>query len=67
MKWFVMMILVGISGSATIEDLERDLERIPENATTDEIIFIVGCAWNYNVTKDGIVTLTDGYYDLTDL
>lgn len=60
-----MLILVGISGGATIEDLVNDLERIPENTTTDEIIFIVGCAWNYNVSENGIVTLEDGYYDLT--
>jgi len=60
-----MLVLVGISGGATIEDLVNDLERIPENTTTDEIIFIVGCAWNYNVSENGIVTLEDGYYDLT--
>jgi len=59
------LVLVGISGGATIEDLVNDLERIPENTTTDEIIFIVGCAWNYNVSENGIVTLEDGYYDLT--
>jgi hypothetical protein len=60
-----MLILVGISGGATIEDLVNDLERIPENTTTDEIIFVVSCAWNYNVSENGIVTLEDGYYDLT--
>lgn len=60
-----MLVLVGISGGATIEDLVNDLERIPENTTTDEIIFIVSCAWNYNVSENGIVTLEDGYYDLT--
>jgi len=60
-----MLILVGISGRATIEDLVNDLERIPENTTTDEIIFVVSCAWNYNVSENGIVTLEDGYYDLT--
>jgi hypothetical protein len=65
MKWLIMLVLVGISGGATIEDLVNDLERIPENTTTDEIIFIVGCAWNYNVSENGIVTLEDGYYDLT--
>jgi len=65
MKWLIMLVLVGISGGATIEDLVNDLERIPENTTTDEIIFIVSCAWNYNVSENGIVTLEDGYYDLT--
>ena len=65
MKWLIMLVLVGISGGATIEDLVNDLERIPENTTIDEIIFIVGCAWNYNVSENGIVTLEDGYYDLT--
>jgi len=60
-----MLVLVGISGGATIEDLVNDLERIPENTTTDEIIFVVSCAWNYNVSENGIVTLEDGYYDLT--
>jgi len=65
MKWLIMLVLVGISGGATIEDLVNDLERIPENTTTDEIIFVVGCAWNYNVSENGIVTLEDGYYDLT--
>jgi len=60
-----MLVLVGISGGATIEDLVNDLERIPENTTTDEIIFIVGCAWNYNVSENGTVTLEDGHYDLT--
>ena len=60
-----MLVLVGISGGATIEDLVNDLERIPENTTTDEIIFVVSCAWNYNVYENGIVTLEDGYYDLT--
>jgi proline dehydrogenase len=60
-----MLVLVGISGGATIEDLVNDLERIPENTTIDEIIFIVGCAWNYNVSENGIVTLEDGHYDLT--
>lgn len=65
MKWLIMLVLVGISGGATIEDLVNDLERIPENTTTDEIIFIVGCAWNYNVSENGTVTLEDGYYDLT--
>ena len=65
MKWLIMLVLVGISGGATIEDLVNDLERIPENTTTDEIIYVVGCAWNYNVSENGIVTLDDGYYDLT--
>jgi hypothetical protein len=65
MKWLIMLVLVGISGGATIEDLVNDLERIPENTTTDEIIFVVSCAWNYNVSENGIVTLEDGYYDLT--
>jgi hypothetical protein len=64
MKWLIMLVLVGISGGATIEDLVNDLERIPENTTTDEIIFVVSCAWNYNVSENGIVTLEDGYYDL---
>lgn len=65
MKWLIMLVLVGISGGATIEDLVNDLERIPENTTTDEIIFVVSCAWNYNVSENGTVTLEDGYYDLT--
>jgi len=65
MKWLIMLVLVGISGGATIEDLVNDLERIPENTTTDEIIFVVSCAWNYNVSENGIVTLEDGHYDLT--
>jgi len=65
MKWLIMLVLVGISGGATIEDLVNDLERIPENTTTDEIIFVVSCAWNYNISENGIVTLEDGHYDLT--
>ena len=65
MKWIIILIIfVGSSSGATIDDLVNDLERIPENTTTDEIIFIVGCAWNYNVSENGTVTLEDGYYDL---
>ncbi len=55
-----------LGDAATSEDLERDLAVVVgiEYYSIDEIMVAVGPAWGYNVSRDGIVTLDDGEFDL---
>lgn len=77
-KWFVALVVglvlvfwgvANYGDAATITDLEGDLEEVVgiEYYSIDEIMFLVGPAWGYNVSQDGIVTLDDGEFDLRDV
>jgi len=69
--FIALMIIIWaeiyISGAVTVSDLEGDLETVVgiEYYSFDEIMVLVGPAWGYNVSRDGIVTLNDGEFDLS--
>ena len=71
---FIVMVIIIWTGvhlgdAATISDLEDDLGAVVgiEYYSLDEIMFLVGPAWGYNVSQDGIVTLNDGEFDLREM
>ena len=71
---FIALIIIiwaetYLCGAATIEDLAGDLEEIVgiEYYSFDEIVVVVGIGWGYNVSRDGIVMLNDGEFDLREV
>lgn len=65
----VSLVCISMSNGATIADLETDLATIEdiESYSFDELVTLVGPAWNYDVPRNGIVTLDDGIFDLREL
>lgn len=74
-KYFIALIIgltlvlwgcANYGEAATLAALKSDLSSIEgiEYYSLDEFMVIVGPAWGYNVSRDGIVTLVDGKVDL---
>ncbi len=64
--YLTLLSLLIISGIMSVADFEERLESTTsiERLTLDELLEIVGPAWGCNVSREGIVTLTDGTFDL---
>ncbi len=74
-KYFIALIIgltlvlwgcANYGEAATLADIKSDLSSIEgvEYYSFDELMVVVGPAWGYNVSKDGIVTLDGGAVDL---
>lgn len=68
MRLIPLLALALVAGpqAATLADLGADLARVEglEGYTLDELMVLVGVAWGYNCSREGVVTLVDGTFDL---